>query len=239
MKEVHLKSHVKMNKDKIRIALADDELLFRQGLISLLSKDEDLEIVFDAENGKDLIDNLRSISDPPEIIITDLKMPELNGVESTKIIRKEFPNIKIIALTSYFSKPFIVNMISIGAVAYLAKNSTPSLMITTIKEVYKKGFYYDPQVLKFIHEGLLNPKDKKLKSSFDDNYFTKREKEVLNLICKQYTTNEIADTLFISPRTVEGHRNNLLTKTDSKNVAGLVIYALQHKLVSLDQNELE
>ncbi|OIQ30013.1 MAG: DNA-binding response regulator [Bacteroidetes bacterium MedPE-SWsnd-G2] len=228
-----------MNTDKIRIALADDELLFRQGLISLLKRDDDLEIVFDAENGQDLIDKLRTTQDPPEIIITDLKMPELNGVEATKIIRKEFPNTKIIALTSYFSKPFIVNMISIGAVAYLAKNSTPSLMITTIKEVYKKGFFYDAQVLKFIHEGLLNPEDKNKKSSFDDSYFTKREKEVLGLICKQFTTNEIADKLFISPRTVEGHRNNLLAKTDSKNVAGLVIYALQHKLVSLDQDALE
>ena len=222
--------------NKITLAIADDELLFRQGLISILNKEEHLDIVFDAENGKDLMNKLRSSDQVPEIVITDLKMPELNGVEATKLIRKEFPDVKIIALTSYFSKPFIINMISIGAVAYLAKNSTPKLMLTTINEVAEKGFYYDEQVMKFIHEGLINNSDQNKKSNFDTTYFTKREKEVLDLICKQYTTNEIGDTLFISPRTVEGHRNNLLLKTESKNVAGLVVYAIQNKLVDFEES---
>lgn len=221
--------------DTIKIALADDELLFRQGLISIFSKENDITVLFDAENGKDLIAKLSKTKHLPEIIITDLKMPELNGVEATKLIRKNYPEIKIIALTSYFSKPFIINMISIGAVAYLAKNSTPKLMLTTIREVASKGFYYDKQVFKFIHEGFLNSDQKSIKSSFDETYFTKREKQVLKLICKQFTTNEIAEVLFISPRTVEGHRNNLLTKTDSKNLAGLVVYAIQNKLVSLEE----
>ncbi|WP_298754322.1 response regulator transcription factor [uncultured Psychroserpens sp.] len=220
---------------KITIAVADDELLFRQGLISILSKEKNLDILFDAEDGNHLMEQLRSAEQLPEIVITDLKMPGLNGVETTKLIRKEFPDIKIIALTSYFSKPFIINMISIGAVAYLAKNSTPKLMLTTIKEVADKGFYYDEQVMKFIHEGLLNNNDQVKKSNFDTTYFTKREKEVLDLICKQYTTNEIADKLFISPRTVDGHRNNLLLKTEAKNLAGLVVYAIQNKLVNLEE----
>ena len=221
---------------KIRLALADDELLFRQGLISILSKEAYLDILFDVENGQDLLTQLRTAKQLPEIIITDLKMPELNGVEATKLIRKEFPDIKIIALTSYFSKPFIINMISIGAVAYLAKNSTPKLMLHTITEVAEKGFYYNEQVLNFIHEGLLNPNEDNNKSSFDTAYFTKREIEVLQLVCKQYTTNEIAKILFISPRTIDGHRNNLLTKTASKNLAGLVVYAIQHKLVNLEES---
>ena len=194
--------------------------------------------MFDAKNGQHLIDLLRTSNLLPEIVITDLKMQELNGVEVTKLIKKEFPNIKVIALTSYFSKPFILNMISIDAVAYLAKNSTPALMIKTITEVSKKGFYYDEQVMTFIHESIVNPADKKVKSNFDTNYFTKREIEVLKLICKQLTTNDIAETLFISPRTVEGHRNNLLLKTESKNVAGLVIYGLKNKLVSLENDSL-
>ncbi len=219
----------------ITIGLADDELLFRQGLMAILNRDKRINILFDVSDGNELMAQLRSIVELPEIVITDLKMPGLNGVEATKLIRKEFPQIKIIALTSYFSKPFIVNMISIGAVAYLAKNSTPSLMLTTIEEVSEKGFYYDPQVMKFIHEGLMNPKDKNLKSNFDTTYFTRREKEVLELICKQFTTNEIAERLFLSPRTVEGHRNNLLLKTESKNVAGLVVYAINKKLVSLEE----
>ncbi|WP_047550026.1 response regulator transcription factor [Psychroserpens sp. Hel_I_66] len=220
---------------KITLAIADDELLFRQGLMSILSKENNLEILFDAEDGNDLMTKLRAAEQLPELVITDLKMPGLNGVETTKLIRKEFPDIKIIALTSYFSKPFIINMISIGAVAYLAKNSTPKLMLTTIKEVADKGFYYDTQVMKFIHEGLINNNDHNKKSNFDTTYFTKREKEVLQLICKQFTTNEIGEKLFISPRTVDGHRNNLLLKTESKNLAGLVVYAIQNKLVNLEE----
>lgn len=220
---------------KITIAIADDELLFRQGLISILSKEKNLAILFDAEDGNHLMEQLRATDQLPEIVITDLKMPGLNGVETTKLIRKEYPDIKIIALTSYFSKPFIINMISIGAVAYLAKNSTPKLMLTTINEVADKGFYYDEQVMKFIHEGLLNKDDHVKKSNFDNTYFTKREKEVLDLICQQHTTNEIAEKLFISPRTVDGHRNNLLLKTEAKNLAGLVVYAIQNKLVNLEE----
>lgn len=221
---------------KINIALADDELLFLQGLKAIIANEEDINILFDAESGDQLIKKLRTSKTHPEIIVTDLKMPGINGIEVTKIIKKEFPEIKVIALTSYFSKPFILNMISIGAVAYLAKNSTPKLMIKTIKEVYKKGFYYDEQVLKYIHESITNPKDQKIKSTFDSNYFTKREIEVLELICKQYTTNDISEKLFISPRTVEGHRNNLLAKTEVKNVAGLVIYALKNKIISLEND---
>jgi len=223
--------------DSITIALADDELLFRQGLKAILNKEKQIEVLFDAEDGDHLMQQLRAATVLPEIIITDLKMPGLNGVEVTKLIRKEFPDIKIIALTSYFSKPFIVNMISIGAVAYLAKNSTPKLMLKTIREVAKNGFFYDDVVLKFVQEGLLSRFDKKRKSVFDSSYFTKRELEVLELICKQYTTNEIADKLFISPRTVEGHRNNLFVKTESKNVAGLVVYAVKYKLVSFESSK--
>mgnify|MGYP001561600904 FL=1 len=127
-------------------------------------------------------------------------------------------------------------MISIGAVAYLAKNSTPKLMIETINEVNKKGFYYDEVVLNYVHESNNNNKKKDKKSNFDSNYFTKRELEVLELICKQYTTKDIADKMFLSPRTVDSHRNNLLLKTDSKNVAGLVIYALKNKLINLEKD---
>jgi len=221
---------------KIKIALADDELLFRQGLKSILENEEDIEVLYDAENGSDLMQKLKKAKTHPDIVVTDLKMPELNGVEVTKILTKEFPDIKIIALTSYFSKPFILSMISIGAVAYLAKNSTPKLMIKTIKEVHKNGFYYDKKVLQFVEEDKENKQ--RTKSSFDNTYFTKRELDVLNLLCRQLNSKDAAEQLGISKRTVEGHRNNLLLKTDSKNTAGLVIYALKNKLINLDEDFL-
>ncbi|MEO8235628.1 MAG: response regulator transcription factor [Flavobacterium sp.] len=218
---------------KIKIILADDEILFRKGISFLLQREKNIEIIFEVSNGSELLSFLQESTIHPDIIMMDLKMPLLNGVEATKIINSDYPKIKIIALTSYDSKSFIANMITIGAASYLIKNSTPTEMIETINEVSEKGFYYNENVLQVIHDGILSTSTK-LKSVFDEDYLTNREKEVLQLICKQLSTNDIAEKLFISNRTVDGHRNNLLLKTESKNVAGLVVYAIQNKIISID-----
>jgi len=223
--------------DIIKIAIADDEQLFRKGMTFLLEKVEDFEVIFEAEDGAELIETLNKSEEIPDIILMDLKMPKLNGVEATKIIHKEFPNVKIIALTSYGGKSFIINMIDVGASSYLLKNTNPKDVIFTIKEVHNKGFYYNDKVMRMIHENLLSSNGKKIRSDLDKKLLSKREIEVLELICAEYTTNEIAEKLFISPRTVDGHRNNLLLKTGSKNVAGLVIYGIQKKLVELSSSD--
>jgi len=219
-------------KQNIKIALTDDEQLFRKGISFLLQREENFEILFEAENGQELIDNLDT-KNLPDIILMDLKMPVLNGVETTKVIHKKFPSIKIIALTSYDGKSFITNMIDVGASSYLLKNTNPKVVVHTINEVFDKGFYYDDKVMKTIHENLLSSSGKKIKSDLDKKLLSNREREVLELICAQLTTGEIAKKLYISPRTVDGHRNNLLLKTGSKNVAGLVIYGIQKKLIEL------
>ena len=219
-------------KQKIKIALTDDEELFRKGISFLLQRESNFEILFEAENGQELIDNLNP-KNLPDIILMDLKMPVLNGVETTKVIHKKHPSIKIIALTSYDGKSFITNMIDVGASSYLLKNTNPKVVVHTINEVFDKGFYYDDKVLKTIHENLLSSSGKKIKSDLDKKLLSTREREVLELICEQLTTGEIAEKLYISPRTVDGHRNNLLLKTGSKNVAGLVIYGIQKKLIEL------
>jgi DNA-binding NarL/FixJ family response regulator len=218
--------------DTIKIILVDDELLFRKGISFLLEREKNLEVIFEASNGDELISFLQLNSNHPDIIIMDLKMPVINGVEATKIIRKEFPEIKIIALTSYDSKSFVANMIDVGAVSYLIKNATPQDLLTTINEVALKGFYYTDSVMKVIKEDVLT--NKKLKSNFDNNFLTKREIEVLKLICSQKSSVEIGEQLFISPRTVEGHRNSLLLKTQSKNIAGLVVYAVQNDIIIME-----
>ncbi len=219
-------------KKKIKIILVDDEVLFRKGISFLLTREENIEVLFEASNGLELMDFLKEGNHQPDIIIMDLKMPLLNGIEATKIIHKDFPDIKIIALTSYDSSSFIANMIDVGAVSYLVKNTTPQELFATINEVATKGFYYSDYVMGIIQNNIVA--NKKSKSSFDTNFITSRELEILELICKQKSTIEIGEKLFISPRTVEGHRNNLLLKTESKNIAGLVVYAIQHGLVSLD-----
>ncbi len=221
--------------DIIKIFLADDEELFRKGIYFLLNREKNIEILFEASNGKELIDQLNATDTEnlPDIIMMDLKMPEINGVEATKNIRKDFPQIKIIALTSYNTKSFIANMINVGAASYLVKSSSPQDMIKTINEVSNKGFYYSESVMEVIHQNVLSSGNSK--TVLDDDFLTVREKEVLELICKQQSSSEIADKLCLSARTVDGHRNNLLLKTQSKNVAGLVIFAIQNKIVTLDE----
>ncbi|MCA0349021.1 MAG: response regulator transcription factor [Flavobacterium sp.] len=219
--------------EPIKIILVDDEVLFRKGIFFLLQREPNFEIIFEASDGQELINYLKNTTIHPDIIMMDLKMPTLNGVEATKIIRKDFPKINIIALTSYNTDTFIKNMIEIGASSYLIKNATPIEMVETITKVASQGFYYSEAVYKILNSEIqidaLNLELKFLKCDLSS-----REREVLTLICKQYSATEIAEKLCISARTVDGHRNNLLLKTEAKNIAGLVVFAIQNKIVLLD-----
>ena len=219
--------------DTIKIGIADDEALFRKGMIHILSDYEDLEVIVEAENGNDLLAKLDAGDNHPEILLLDLKMPGMNGIEVTKILRERFPDIKVIVISTHFSKAFIINMIEIGASSYLPKNSHPEEVVDTIKAVYANGFHYNSKVMAYIHENMVAKN--KVKSNFPFE-LTPREKEILQLICEQYTTPEIGAKLFISPRTVDGHRNNLLSKLDCKNIAGLVVFAIQNEVVKLSKD---
>lgn len=221
-----------MSTKKIKIGLADDEELFRKGIAFIIEREPDFEIVFEAQNGQELLEKLEQSKSLPDLILTDLKMPVINGIEATRTVVKKYPSIKVVALTSYNTRAFIANMIDIGAAAFLVKNSTPKTVTHTLREVMLKGFYYNYQIMQIIQDELHGSSIKLVNNAND---LTSREKEVLQLICDQYTTHEIAEKLFISPRTVEGHRNNLLHKTDSKNVAGLVLFAIRHNLVILEK----
>jgi DNA-binding NarL/FixJ family response regulator len=213
----------------INLALADDETLFLETLSFMLDRHSEFNVLFSATNGQELVDQLRDCAIMPDVILTDLKMPILNGVEATKKIRTEFPEIKIIALSSYDTDVFISNMLGVGATSYLVKNSKPEEVYKTIKEVHEKGFYYNEKLLSILHQNSQNQNFKK--SALDNKLISDREKEVLALICKQHTTKEIADQLILSHRTVDRHRDSLLTKTNSRNVAGLVAFAIQNSLV--------
>lgn len=223
-------------ENKVKLILADDEELFRKGVYFLLQREENFEILFEASNGLELIDYLNTTKNHPDIIMMDLKMPMLNGVEATKIIGKDFPNIKVIALTSYNTKSFIANMINVGAASYLVKSASPAEMIETVNGVADKGFYYNENTMQVIKEDIIS---KNTKSPLYADFLTARELEVLHLVCCQYSTAEIAEKLFISARTVEGHRNNILVKSGTRNIAGLVVYAIQNRLVLLDTLSFE
>lgn len=217
----------------IHLALADDEALFRKGMKLLLEDYEGIRVVLEAQDGEQLLQQLRQATTLPDVLLLDMKMPNLNGVETAKVLQENFSSIKIIVLSTYFSKAFIVNMIELGAGAYLPKNANPDEVVATIREVYTNGFSYNQAVLEVIRDNMLQKSKPKMPLSFGVE-ITSREKEILQLICEEYTTGEIAEKLFISPRTVDGHRNNLLEKLGCKNVAGLVVYAIQHQLVKIN-----
>jgi len=214
----------------ISLAIADDETLFRKGMTFLIEDFEGVEVILEAENGRDLLDKLSASAQLPNVLLLDLNMPELNGVETAKQLQKHYPEIRIIIISTYYSKQFILNMIELGAASYLPKNSTPIEVERTVREVAEKGFSYNDKVMEVIRENMV--KKARPKPAFTPQ-LTEREQEILQLICEQYTASEIAEKLFISPRTVDGHRNNLLQKLNCRNTAGLVVYALQNKLVSI------
>jgi DNA-binding NarL/FixJ family response regulator len=220
------------NNSIIQIALADDEALFRRGMRLILEDYPDIRVAFEAENGEDLLQKIRQAADPPDVLLLDLKMPVLSGVEAARIIREQFPSILIVVLSSHVSKSFIINMIEIGAAAYLGKNAHPDEVIETVRTVREKGFFYNAMVMEVIRDTMSGKPIPRPTHDFEVE-LTAREKEVLQLICAEYTTQEIAEKLFISARTVDGHRNNLLSKLGCRNTAGLVVYAIQHNLVFL------
>lgn len=216
----------------IPIAIADDEALFRRGIRLIIEDYDDLKVIMEAENGQVLLEKIRTSNELPDVLLLDLKMPVLGGIEAAEIIRQEFPSIHIVVISSHISKAFILNMIEIGAAAYLGKNASPDEVADTIRTVREKGFCYNELVMEVIRENMFGKSPIKPQRSFEVE-LTGREKEVLQLICEEFTTQEIADKLFLSNRTVEGHRNNMLTKLGCRNTAGLVVYAIQHGLIKV------
>ena len=213
-----------------KIVLTDDEALFRKGLSRILSDCDGYEVIFEASSGIDLLDKLKAETVHPHVILLDMQMPEMDGVDTLKALQKQYPKIKVIILTSHYNATLIVRMLELGASAFMAKNTDPDKVIETIQNVIDKGFHYNDFTVKLLRERMRVGKPKK-KEIIDK--LTKREKEILLLICDQHTNKEIADKLYISPRTVDGHRNKMLEKTLSKNTVGLIIYAIENGIFSL------
>jgi len=221
----------------IKVALVDDEALFRKGMKMLIEDFEGMQVILEAGNGEELLQNLEQAEEQPMVVLLDLNMPVMNGIDTSKVLKDKYPDLKIIVISTYFSKAFIINMIELGAASYLAKNSSPDEVETTIREVAEKGFYYTQPVMEIIRENMIQKTKPKITMPFQVE-ITPREKEVLQLICEQYTTAEIAEKLYISPRTVDGHRNNLLDKFGCRNTAGLVVLAIQKELVKINPESM-
>jgi len=212
----------------IKILLVDDHKVVRDGLKYHFEDHPEYNISFEAANGLEALEILRS--ETVDIVISDISMPEMDGINLLQEIRKEWPTQKVIALTMLGEVTHIKNMISHGVNGYLLKNSTEEEILKSIDEVNKGNNYFSSEVTQSLIDDLQGKKKPKQRLTLETP-LSKREKEVLSLIAKEYTNQEIADELFISVRTVDSHKHNLLEKTGAKNVAGLVLYAIEHERV--------
>ncbi|HQW42802.1 MAG: response regulator transcription factor [Chitinophagaceae bacterium] len=213
---------------KIKIAIADDYKIYREGLKVGLSADENFDVLFESDNGEELLKALESAT--PDVIIMDLKMPIMDGMEATKAVRKKYPSIKVLVVTMYDDDKFIIHLMENGANGYLLKNTEPDEIRKSIYAVHENGYYFNDVVNKALLKKLVLKNN--LKPSFNQNVeLTERELEVLKLICEEKTAAEIAKDIFLSPRSVEGIRQRLIEKIGVRNTAGLVMFAVKNSMV--------
>ncbi len=208
----------------MKVAIIDDHKMFRQGVESLLNDHEDLTLAWGAANSKEAMDHLEA--NVPDVILMDISLGEESGITLSSKILKDYVDIKILGLSMHKEDNYIVKLLEVGAKGYLLKDAGADEMVLAIKKVYEGGTYYSSHVtnvlMKHLQQGTTPS------ASGDQVKLTKREKEILTLIANELSNPEIAEKLFISIRTVDTHRRNLLDKLDVKNTAGLVKYAIKH-----------
>ncbi len=207
---------------KIGVAIVDDHQLFRNGLRFILENEEDIEVVIEASNGRQFLDFLKNFK--PDIVLMDINMPEMDGIETTKHALSLYPDLSILVLSMYSDIEYYNTMISLGVKGFVLKDIDNDELAVAVRKVYGGGSYFSQELLL-----------KLIKNKPDDAGvdLTKREKEVLGLICQGFSNQQISDKLYISQRTVERHRSSLLAKTDSKNSISLVVYAIKNNLVKI------
>jgi DNA-binding NarL/FixJ family response regulator len=217
---------------RMNIAIADDHALFRKGLVGLLEDFEFVGQVIEASDGLELIESLKVASPLPDVVLLDLRMPVMDGVEATDRIRELFPELKIIILTMQDDENFIVYMIEKGINGYLLKDVEPEELERALLTLREKDYYFNEKLTDLVVKGLFL-KGRKPAGIYYETLFTERELEVLRLICEEYTNAEMAEKLNVSKRTIDSHRNSLLEKSGVKNAAGLVLYAVRNGIVKL------
>ena len=205
----------------IKIIIADDHSLIRDGLKAMLQKDNFCSIVGEAANGNELLELLKKVE--CDVVCTDISMPEMDGVEATTFITKNFPKVKVVCLSMHEEVAFIKQMMEAGAAGYVFKDAPREELQLAIETVYKGKKYFNQKLFDILLNVESNGKE--------ENVLSSREKEILKLIAEEYTNPEIAEKLFLSVRTIDTHRQNLIQKLNVKNTAGLVKYAIKSGLL--------
>ncbi len=220
--------------NEIKIAIVDDQNLFRQSLGLLIDSVEQFRMISESEDGNSFLERLNNKgAELPDIAIIDMDMPGMNGIELNTILHQQYTLIKVIVLSVHVQPLLITQMINAGAAAYLAKNCDKTELISAIETVHKTGFYFNTGTLMALKESANYRVQTQKNISTIPVKLTSREKQVLELICKEYNNAEIGEQLFLSTRTIEGHRNNLINKAGCRNTAGLVLFAIKYSLFQL------
>ena len=214
----------------VEIMLVDDHKLFRDGLKFVLDQIKDLKVVAEASNGKEFLEIIETVD--VDLVLMDISMPELDGIQATMRAMQVKPDLKIIALSMYSEEEYYNKMLEAGVKGFILKETGKEELERAIREVLDGGSYFSQKLLTSIIANINKPGEKKV-SPQDESHLTRRELEVLQLICEGLTNSEIAEKLFISTRTVEGHKTSLITKTGVKSSISLVLYALRNNMVSI------
>ena len=216
-------------KSNIKVIIADDHKLFRRGMIAVLNDIEGIDLIDEAENGVALLEKLKD--NVPDIILMDIKMPEMDGIEATKQVLSDYPEVKIIMLTMHDDEEFIKHLVDIGVHGYLLKNTDVKEVTETITNVMDKGLYFNKWMTDMLIEGFLNRKEETKVKEEKKIDFTDKELTVLQLICDGNTNAEIGVEMKLSPRTAEGYRYKLCEKVGVHNTASLVKYAVKNSII--------
>jgi len=215
----------------VKVALADDHILLRNGLAGLINGFDGYTVLVEANNGQDLINSLDT-NNLPELVLLDINMPVKDGFETALWLKQNYPDIKVLALSMYDNEPSIIKMLRNGAKGYLLKDTAPKEFKTALDAVMSKGFYYSEMVTgKLIHAVNNMDEPQQQKNSFSK--LNEKETEFLKLACTEMTYKEIADKMFLSPRTIDGYRDALFEKLNVKTRVGLVMYAIKTGLVQV------
>ncbi len=238
--DIHLNSQCSFDKsylfetpmasNQIKIAIADDHKIFRDGIKMALSDKENLKILWEAEDGKDMMHKIGIKM--PDVLLMDIRMPEIDGINAIQILRKEYETVKIIVLTMYDDHQMITKMMEMGANAYLTKTTDPEEIYEAILTCMNEDYYFNDLVNAAVMGKLMQKKS--VRQIYGDSLpvtFSEKEIKILQLLSEDKTTEEISKVIFLSPRTIETIRQNMKSKVNAKTIGGLIMYAMRNKLI--------
>ena len=213
--------------DKIRVLLADDHALIRSGIATLLQSNKDFVVVGEAEDGEEAVRKTGELK--PTVVVLDLSMPKLSGIDATKQITKKYPEVNVLVLTMHENEEYVYQILKSGAAGYVLKSAGKDELIAAIRAAAKGDKFFSPRISQIMAEGYVRRVEQAAtEMSSGDVPLTRRELEVLALVVDGMTNQQIADQLFISPRTVDTHRTNIMQKLNIHDIANLVRYAIEH-----------